>query len=348
MTCQKAGDLLSAYIEGELAVRQSGALETHLTGCDGCREKLETLRNVVAMLEAPRALAKPEGLLEEFKEKYLPTIEAEPAPRWGFRLPALPQFEWPSMGRVLLPMGGMAAAAAALMVALHTQQAPNPVIPDAPAGSAQIAATAGASEGSRLADLARAEKAAATPGLTSRAALSEPSGTAGRRDKATGAPSAAPRNETVWPAEKSPTTAPRAGRRPPVYIARTGSTDLELRMRRPSRSIRLKAGGQYAAAPTALSSVDENEMAVIGSAHKEAKPTLEDQWKSVAAVTLRRSASKAVSVEEGYAEVSCRNVKTGDVNRAAFGAPVAATVPAAPAVSTPAETAEPAAPGEPE
>src|SRR5437773_2053184 len=113
MTCEKAGDLLSAYIDGELAGRQCEALETHLCGCESCREELDTLKNAIAFLEAPKSFARPEGLLEEFKAKYLPEAEAaSTAPRWGFRLPAMPKFEWPSLGRVLLPMGGMAAAAA--------------------------------------------------------------------------------------------------------------------------------------------------------------------------------------------------------------------------------------------
>src|SRR5436309_8424121 len=104
MTCEKAGDLLSAYIDGELAGRQCSALETHLGGCEGCREELDTLKNAVALLEAPKSFARPEGLLEEFKAKYLPQASAgAETPRWGFRLPALPKVEWPSLGRVMVP-----------------------------------------------------------------------------------------------------------------------------------------------------------------------------------------------------------------------------------------------------
>src|SRR5438309_10487400 len=120
MNCQKAGDLLSTYIEGELTGRQGEALETHLGRCAGCREELATLRSAIALLKAPRTLVRPEGLLEEFKAKYLP--EAETAPRWAVRLPVMPKIEWPSLGRVMLPMGGLAAAAAALLVTLHSQQ----------------------------------------------------------------------------------------------------------------------------------------------------------------------------------------------------------------------------------
>lgn len=344
MTCQKAGELLSAYIEGELAARPSAALETHLTGCDGCREELETLRSVVAMLEAPKAFARPEGLLEEFKEKYLPAAEAEPAPRWGFRLPALPQFEWPSMGRVLLPMGGMAAAAAALMVALHSQPMPNTAGPAAPSGPNRIAsAVEPAVDGTARIDIAAPESAVNETGPKIQPSLKQKS-SAATREKAPAAPAAASKKILPRPAEKVMPAPPRASRRPRVFLADAATPRLELRRGR-SRPIPLKAGEQYAAAQPAAPAMDEKEMAAAGSAHQEATPTLEDQWKSVAAVTLRRNAAVIESSDAGYAEVSCRNVKTGEVTGevkwGAFGAPVAATTPAEPAVSAPAEIGEP-------
>ena len=130
MNCQKAGDLLSAYIDGELVGRRGRSLETHLTGCVGCREELDTLRSALALLEAPKTMVRAEGLLEEFKTQYLPEAEAAAAGKWSFRLPAMPRLEWPTMGRVMFPMGGIAAAAAALLVAFHGQ--PTGVTPGSP------------------------------------------------------------------------------------------------------------------------------------------------------------------------------------------------------------------------
>jgi len=64
MNCQKAGDLLSTYIEGELTGRQGEALETHLGRCAGCREDMATLRSAVSLLKAPSTLLRPKRLLE--------------------------------------------------------------------------------------------------------------------------------------------------------------------------------------------------------------------------------------------------------------------------------------------
>jgi hypothetical protein len=341
MTCHKAGDLLSAYIEGELAERQSAALETHVGGCDGCREELETLRSAIALLAAPKAFARPEGLLEEFKEQYLPAAEVEAAPRWGFRLPAMPQFEWPSMGRVLLPMGGMAAAAAALMVALHTQTSPQMGGPSALGRPERIAAaTVPLTGDSNPVDTVPRAKAGPRPGVTVRPMVKEENASTGRRDTAAGPPVAAPRNEPARPAERAMPAIPRS-RRPRMIVADAAAPRFTVRPGRATRPMPLKAGERYADASGATPAMDEKAMAEASGGHKEVTPTLEDQWKGMAAVTLRRSSSKAVSVEEGYAEVSCRNVKTGEVKSMALAAPAAVTAPGAPAAVAPAEVPAP-------
>src|SRR5260370_35551339 len=67
-------------------------------------------------------LVRPEGLLGEFRAKYVRDAEAAPAPRWGIRIPVMPKIAWPALSQVMVPMGGLAAAAAAArLVALHSQ-----------------------------------------------------------------------------------------------------------------------------------------------------------------------------------------------------------------------------------
>lgn len=341
MTCHKAGELLSAYIEGELAARQSAALDTHLTGCDGCREELETLRNVVAMLEAPKSFARPEGLLEEFKEKYLPAAEAEAEPRWGFRLPSLPQFEWPTMGRVLLPMGGMAAAAAALMVALQMQPMPEAGRPTVSSGYEQVATSTGTTATNALVDADAAKRVAVESKPKAQPTVKAASPAPGRSDSAGTPALAAPQAEPKRPAEKATPLTPRGSRRPRMIVASGETPGLELRARRSRRPMPLRAGQRYADAALAQAAVDEKAAAALGKRFVEPTPTPEDEWKNVAAVTLRTSAVAAESSEAGYAEVSSRNVKTGEVKSAAFGAPVAATMPTVPALRAPAGAAAP-------
>jgi hypothetical protein len=52
MRCSKAEKNLSAYLDRELNPRAAGKLETHLSGCPRCREKLAELERVEAALGA--------------------------------------------------------------------------------------------------------------------------------------------------------------------------------------------------------------------------------------------------------------------------------------------------------
>jgi hypothetical protein len=331
MTCQKAGDLFSAYIDGELTGRQCAAVGTHLGGCASCREELETLRNAIAMLEAPKAMARPEGLLEEFKTKYLPEAEAAAAaPRWGFKLPVLPKVEWPSMGRVLLPMGGMAAAAAALLVSLHNNPAGVPV-------AVNHQPTRVASVDIRSGDVTM-KKESVTPVSPGSVAPAE---SKARRNalldeaRADGPPTAPPVVRREVAASPEPTARTR---RRSVVIAEVPQP--ERRLVRGSPGPRLKANVQYAAGTLGASALTDAELKGAID-YAEATPSPEDQWKDVVVVIHRKT--PAASEEEGFAAVSCRNLKTGEVKSATIGTPtVAATGEPAPEVSAPAAAATPA------
>ncbi|MCR4419404.1 MAG: anti-sigma factor [Clostridia bacterium] len=65
MKCRKARQLLSPYIDGELAPQEQAALEEHLAACEACRAELEELRAVSDVLgEIFCRLEPPPGLLE--------------------------------------------------------------------------------------------------------------------------------------------------------------------------------------------------------------------------------------------------------------------------------------------
>jgi hypothetical protein len=323
MNCHKAGDLLSAYIDGELAGRHTQALETHLTACAGCREELETLRSAIALLEAPMTPARPEGLLEEFKAQYLPRAEAASAPRWGFRLPVMPKIEWPSMGSVLVPMGGMAAAAAALFVVLHNQ----PAVIQPPATRTQVASSAGP------ATEVAAAKVAETPALEDRssrvdaenveAVLGTPP--AARKQEAPARPPkpVAARSERRRSRAQTVKAAPAAPRR-----ARRSAPVLAEAPRSERRNTPRRSGTLYAKQVVPAATASDKALLEVLRSHEPGVPTEESLWADQV-VVIHRKAATAV-VDDSFAQVTCTNVKTGEVKSVTFGAPVAPAPPAGP------------------
>jgi anti-sigma factor (TIGR02949 family) len=58
--CREVIDLLTEYLEGDLAPAESRRLAAHLAGCDACSEFLKSLRTVRAAAKTPVAEAVPE------------------------------------------------------------------------------------------------------------------------------------------------------------------------------------------------------------------------------------------------------------------------------------------------
>jgi anti-sigma factor RsiW len=50
--CDERAEALSAFLDGELPPEERRELERHLSGCDGCRERLEELRELGEGLRA--------------------------------------------------------------------------------------------------------------------------------------------------------------------------------------------------------------------------------------------------------------------------------------------------------
>ena len=307
MNCQKAGDLLSAYIEGEVAGRQCEALEGHLGGCADCREELDTLRSALALLAVPKTLVRPEGLLEEFKAKYLPEAEAAPAPRWGIKIPVLPKFEWPSLGQLMLPMGGMAAAgaAAALVVALHVHP-----------GTVGPAAKGGVRVGRQVALGTTTESTA--PTVTTEVTSTKPVVTA----KVIGTPGVAGRAVTPVRLEAShPVSAARhrTASVAPLATLRRRAPRAEWGVateHRPSHRAHHRSQGLRLAykdirlAPT----VSVDDLARQAGRNPAAEKSDELRWRDLdgqGGATMHKAVAPVA--EDGYAEVSCRNLSTGQV-----------------------------------
>jgi anti-sigma factor RsiW len=55
MKCNRAHELISAYLDGVIGVGERNALDEHLAGCAPCRQELESTRSVLSLLaDAPR------------------------------------------------------------------------------------------------------------------------------------------------------------------------------------------------------------------------------------------------------------------------------------------------------
>jgi anti-sigma factor RsiW len=71
LSCSEVLDLLSAYLDGELAARDRAQVEDHLRGCDGCARFGGELRSTVASLREHLlavALVPPPSVQERLRE----------------------------------------------------------------------------------------------------------------------------------------------------------------------------------------------------------------------------------------------------------------------------------------
>ena len=76
MECDKAKELLSAYLDGEVTEKERHLLEEHLDSCKSCRQEFEELRRIVGLVASLPKEAAPEGFAQR-------TVASLPAPGTG-------------------------------------------------------------------------------------------------------------------------------------------------------------------------------------------------------------------------------------------------------------------------
>lgn len=85
MNCEKAEELITALVDGQLAESERGELENHFKGCTPCRFALAQERNLKkAIFAAGSELRAPAALKESLLND--PRLFATPAPRLGYML----------------------------------------------------------------------------------------------------------------------------------------------------------------------------------------------------------------------------------------------------------------------
>lgn len=119
MTCAERRPALVAYLDAELPAAERAELESHLSGCAACRQALAAEQRLSAQLAALPPVEPP----RDFEARFWARIarEADPEPRglgaWLARLRS---------PRGWVALGGVAAAALALILVLRSGSQPAP------------------------------------------------------------------------------------------------------------------------------------------------------------------------------------------------------------------------------
>lgn len=118
MNCKSTVEMLSAYLDRELAPAERDAVRAHLAGCDRCRQDERELRALKGLLLGVRA---PEPAAD-FESRLMSRLHAESTapPRPAFTLPQIRPL-------VLGQFGGLALAAVMAAVVLSHGSRPVPM-----------------------------------------------------------------------------------------------------------------------------------------------------------------------------------------------------------------------------
>lgn len=126
MDHQRAQDLLSDYLDGELSAESASELEQHLEGCEECRLDLESLRETLSVLGGLKPVEPSQDFLQQVTRKV--RRRSKSAFDFNFGLDRKIPFEAVSM--VLL---GILLALYLLLVVLPKEQVdPHPQVPSRP------------------------------------------------------------------------------------------------------------------------------------------------------------------------------------------------------------------------
>jgi hypothetical protein len=111
MTCDRAQDLFSDYIEGALDRPLANSMEAHLAGCLACQREIDALRATWEDLEALPLVAPPPGLVEQ-------TLAAIHREQEAAQRPPAEPVSWLAWLRSLSPVRvALASSLATLIVA---------------------------------------------------------------------------------------------------------------------------------------------------------------------------------------------------------------------------------------
>lgn len=139
LSCDDAGELLSAALDGELEATEAAALDEHLAGCAGCAARGERLAEVRDAFRSLTPAAPPRDLASAVMERIRAGEAGEP-PTEAAPVPASPGTRarrWTSTARVAAALLLIAGGAAALWTS-RASDAGAPAAEPAPRVSAPV------------------------------------------------------------------------------------------------------------------------------------------------------------------------------------------------------------------
>jgi anti-sigma factor RsiW len=123
---QRAQDLLSDYLDGELSAESASELEQHLERCEECRLELESLRETLAVLGG----LKPAEPSQDFLQKVNRKVRRRSKSAFDFNFGLDRKIPFEAVSMVLL---GILLALYLLLVVLPKEQVdPHPPVPSRP------------------------------------------------------------------------------------------------------------------------------------------------------------------------------------------------------------------------
>ncbi len=135
LSCERAGRLLSEYVDQELSPRQVAEVEQHIFGCEQCYQQYREYETLAETLSTRPAVPSPAGLTARIYAA-LDEVDRRPAGLAAWREALQPRSLWPAAG---------IAAAAILLLAVWfagwrpgamTSPGSAPVVAEAPAAAA--------------------------------------------------------------------------------------------------------------------------------------------------------------------------------------------------------------------
>jgi hypothetical protein len=82
--CHEVWELVSEYVDGELASVQVQLFEEHVSGCERCRAVVEGTRNVVRLYRDERMMPLPPTLRSGIRRRLASRIEPQRGSAWGW------------------------------------------------------------------------------------------------------------------------------------------------------------------------------------------------------------------------------------------------------------------------
>ncbi|MEX2206180.1 MAG: zf-HC2 domain-containing protein [Myxococcota bacterium] len=125
MTCAERRAALVAYLDEELGPAERAELETHLAGCEACQAALAAERRLTVALASLPAVEPPRDFEARFWARLAREGEGGGARVARERDPPASFFERLFSRRFALSLGGAAAAAVALVLALRVPSEPD-------------------------------------------------------------------------------------------------------------------------------------------------------------------------------------------------------------------------------